>query len=76
MTFRDTCATMFNAIFPGSSMVEHPAVNRRVIGSSPIRGVVNYGRDGSKLIEKDSTFLENSIGSMHRDWKCIRVSSK
>ena len=28
---------IFNAVL-GSSMVEHPAVNRRVTGSSPVRG--------------------------------------
>ena len=30
---------LFFFIFLDSSMVEHPAVNRRVVGSSPTRGV-------------------------------------
>ena len=29
-------------IFLGSSMAEHSAVNRRVVGSSPTRGVFSY----------------------------------
>ncbi len=29
--------------FLGSSMVEHPAVNRRVAGSSPARGAIVFG---------------------------------
>ncbi len=57
-------------------MAERPVVNRRVIDSSAVRGTIDYGRVGSLFIEKDSAFSENSIGSMHRDWKCIRVSSK
>ncbi len=30
--------------FLGSSMVEHPAVNRRVVGSSPTRGAMNSSK--------------------------------
>ena len=30
---------MYSLIFLDSSMVEHSAVNRRVVGSSPTRGV-------------------------------------
>ncbi len=67
LTFGHACDIILTTIFLGSSMVEHPAVNRRVIGSSPIRGAINCGRVGSILIERDSAFLENSIGSMHRD---------
>jgi hypothetical protein len=29
-------------VFLGSSMVEHPAVNRRVAGSSPARGANSF----------------------------------
>src|SRR5262249_45729679 len=32
--------------FPGSSMVEHPAVNRVVVGSSPTRGATAASRLG------------------------------
>ena len=35
-----------SAVILDSSMVEHPAVNRRVVGSSPTRGVA--GDDASK----------------------------
>lgn len=44
-----------------SSAVEHPAVNRRVVGSSPTRGVLNY-RDIVQLVERWSP-KPNVVGS-------------
>ena len=35
-----TCAIRRNQIFLGSSTAEHPAVNRRVVGSNPTRGAI------------------------------------
>ncbi len=35
-----TCAIRRNRIFLGSSTAEHPAVNRRVVGSNPTRGAI------------------------------------
>ena len=36
-------------LFLDSSAVEHPAVNRRVVGSNPTRGVLFLKRMGSEL---------------------------
>ena len=44
-----------------SSAVEHPAVNRRVVGSSPTRGVVLY-RGIVQLVERRSP-KPNVVGS-------------
>ena len=49
-TVFDRCASpgeigwlyMLSTVFLDSSMVEHSAVNRRVVGSSPTRGVLLY----------------------------------
>ena len=42
-TFKITCnRVVLSCIIPDSSMVEHTAVNRGVVGSSPTRGVF-YG---------------------------------
>ena len=39
-TFKITCnRVVLSCIIPDSSMVEHTAVNRGVVGSSPTRGV-------------------------------------
>ena len=40
-TFKITCnKVVLSYIIPDSSMVEHTAVNRGVVGSSPTRGVM------------------------------------
>ncbi len=40
-TFKITCnRVVLSCIIPDSSMVEHTAVNRGVVGSSPTRGVM------------------------------------
>ena len=45
MTIIITCALeKARLIFLGSSMAEHPAVNRRVVGSSPTRGAMKFKR--------------------------------
>ena len=42
-TFKITCnRVVLSCIIPDSSMVEHTAVNRGVVGSSPI-GPIDYG---------------------------------
>ena len=44
--------------FLGSSMVEHAAVNRRVVGSSPTRGAIRfYGFRGNDAREPEENGL-------------------
>ncbi len=44
---------VFSGKFPGSSMVEHATVNRRVVGSSPTRGAIRCARP---------LYLKNKVG--------------
>ena len=62
---------MYIAIFLDSSMVEHSAVNRRVVGSSPTRGVLLYTNSCSCVIirllgqaVKTSPFHGGNTGSI------------
>ena len=50
-------------IFLDSSMVEHSAVNRRVVGSSPTRGVFLYIRLRGQAV-KTSPFHGGNTGSI------------
>ena len=50
-------------IFLDSSMVEHSAVNRRVVGSSPTRGVFLYVRLRGQAV-KTSPFHGGNTGSI------------
>ena len=45
------CLSVFNhnIIFLDSSTVEHPAVNRRVVGSNPTRGVKPVSRGNTQV---------------------------
>lgn len=53
-------------IFLGSSTVEHPAVNRRVVGSNPTRGADNFQPFGNfaeglfilNLLQKKKDFFK------------------
>ena len=44
-----TCALQRRVTFLGSSTAEHPAVNRRVVGSNPTRGAMNSKARASGL---------------------------
>ena len=43
-------ASEMRRTFLGSSMAEHSAVNRRVVGSSPTRGAIETSRPGSNFL--------------------------
>ena len=43
-------ATTHGVTIPGSSMVEHAAVNRRVVGSSPARGAISCRQTNRGLL--------------------------
>ena len=43
-------ASEMRQTFLGSSMAEHSAVNRRVVGSSPTRGAIKINRPGSNFL--------------------------
>src|SRR5689334_4197926 len=49
----------------GSSMVEHSAVNRRVVGSSPTRGANTKFRISNTALE-DTRLTERGAESIHR----------
>ena len=49
-------------LFLDSSAVEHPAVNRRVVGSNPTRGVFLIGLRGQEV--KTSPFHGGNTGSI------------
>ena len=62
-----------------SSAVEHPAVNRRVVGSNPTRGVFFIGVWSNGMTEVSKTFSEGSIPStpaiyFMREWLSGRAS--
>ena len=52
-----------SVIFLDSSMVEHAAVNRGVVGSSPTRGAFNYMRLHGQAV-KTSPFHGGNTGSI------------
>ena len=54
---------MLSPVFLDSSMVEHSAVNRRVVGSSPTRGVFLYIRLRGQAV-KTSPFHGGNTGSI------------
>ena len=70
-TIFDRCASpgeigwlyMLSTVFLDSSMVEHSAVNRRVVGSSPTRGVFLYIRLRGQAV-KTSPFHGGNTGSI------------
>ena len=70
-TIFDWCASpgeigwlyMLSTVFLDSSMVEHSAVNRRVVGSSPTRGVFLYIRLRGQAV-KTSPFHGGNTGSI------------
>ena len=37
---------------PVAQLAEHPAVNRRVVGSSPTRGATPFWASGSRMVER------------------------
>ena len=43
-------ASEMRQTFLGSSMAEHSAVNRRVVGSSPTRGAIKTNRPGGNFL--------------------------
>ena len=54
---------LYGVLFLDSSMVEHSAVNRRVVGSSPTRGVFLYIRLRGQAV-KTSPFHGGNTGSI------------
>ncbi len=53
---RITRRTRRDAVFPGSSAVEHSTVNRQVAGSNPARGAKFKEASFSRIIRKTGLF--------------------
>src|SRR5262245_6358928 len=60
-------AAVSPAIFLGSSMAEHPAVNRRVAGSSPARGAISHGSILSGVVAVYSVRSGNLFSTRRRN---------
>ena len=75
-TFKITCnRVVLSYIIPDSSMVEHTAVNRGVVGSSPTRGVMATQPSG--MAEVCNTFITSSNLVVASNMKCnpfVRVA--